>query len=64
MRGWDGSAALAEGPKWTRLNNGSMQAGGVRGGRQSVDGCGTSRRNRDAVRRTAPGVRAAYSFKS
>ena len=40
-----------------RLNSGSIQAGGVRGGSYSV----ISRRSRDATGGAAPGVRAAKS---
>ena len=59
-----GSGALNWGVRWTRLNSGSIQAGGARRGTHGVDRCGTSRKSRDAARRTDSGVRAACSFQS
>ena len=53
------SAALTEGARWTRLNSGNIQAGGVRRESYSVGRCGNFWRSRDAARRTAPGVRAS-----
>ena len=60
--GW--SAVLAEGARWTRLNSEVLQAEQARKGRHSVGMSGTFRKSREAARRTAPGVRAAQSFKS
>ena len=45
--------------RWTRLNSGAIQAGGVQRGRHSVGRCRSFRRSRDTSRRTASGVRAA-----
>ena len=44
--------------RYTRLNSENIQAGEIRRTIHSVGGCGTSRRNRNAARRTAPEVRA------
>ena len=41
-----GSAALAEGDRWARLNSGDIQAGGVRGRSHSVGRCDISRKIR------------------
>ena len=57
-RRWCGSAALAKGAIWIRLNSGGIQAGEVRGGSHGDGRCGISSRSRDATEGQAPGVRA------
>ena len=50
---------ISRGGRWTRLNNGSIQAEGILGGGHRVGRCGISKRSRDAAGRAVPGVRAA-----
>ena len=40
-----GRATLAEGAKWSKLNSGGIEAGGVQRGRHSVGRCWISRRS-------------------
>ena len=59
-----GCVALKKGGQMDRLSSGSVQAGGFRGGSHSAGRCEIFRESRNAVGRTAPGVRAAKSSES
>ena len=60
----DGILQWQRGIRWSRLNSGTIQAGGAQTGRHSGGRCRTSRRSRGVATRTAPGVIAAESFES
>ena len=55
---------ISRGGRWSRLKSEGVRAGGVRRGRHSVCRCVISRKNRDSVERTAPGVKASENFES